>query len=158
MDIEISETAEGVTNFLKALATMTESIHELPDGWSYVSYERFVLERGVWHEAAPLPDEIRRGELGNCFANALRLANSHRHLTYVEGYASSEFMPVQHAWCVDVDGTVIDPTWDDPQDRVYLGVEIDTDRAWEIVTKAKVFGIIGNDWMNGNMILRTGEI
>ncbi len=54
---------------------------------------------------------------------------------YVEGYAINVVdlpIPIEHAWLVDGDGTVIDPTWPNAGDHVYYGVAFKL----EVVEKA----------------------
>ena len=47
-----------------------------------------------------------------CFSNCLQLILRHpRKYTYVEGLAATDFLPVAHAWCIDAQGRVVDPTW-----------------------------------------------
>lgn len=46
-----------------------------------------------------------------CFENSLRMAIRDPRLTYYEGFAFSGLIPVHHAWCVDLDGRVVDFTW-----------------------------------------------
>lgn len=50
---------------------------------------------------------------GFCYANAYRFARrSNGTLQYAEGYALAEIGTAHfHAWCVDPDGRVVDPTW-----------------------------------------------
>mgnify|MGYP001012730423 FL=1 len=61
-----------------------------------------------------------------CFVNAARLAATRRdELQYVEGWAWGK-VPLHHAWCVDRDGNVVDPTWEpDPLLDAYFGVPFD---------------------------------
>jgi hypothetical protein len=89
----------------------------------------YVLEHGEPFAAAPLPRPYpyRRFRAPRaCFRNAGRLAMEHEELTYVEGYACdpSHGATIKHAWCVDPDKRVVDPTWRDASDRgvVYLAV------------------------------------
>lgn len=64
------------------------------------------------------------GPMKECFANAAMLA--HRHgLPYVEGHCLSRIgIPILHAFCLDEEGRVVDPTWRDPADCLYHGVKL----------------------------------
>jgi hypothetical protein len=42
--------------------------------------------------------------------NASHLALADTSLTYVEGTIAIHGVPIQHAWCADSDGVVVDPT------------------------------------------------
>jgi len=89
------------------------------------SVEHFVLRHGkAFVEIAPprsLP--VWAQEPHGCFANCLRLADFSQSLTYVEGFAvvAGCRIEVDHAWCVDDLGRVVDPTWKQPGDG-YFGV------------------------------------
>jgi hypothetical protein len=62
-------------------------------------------------------------EQGQCTVNAAEAADDNG-LRYAEGYAQTPDQPgewIAHAWCVDDDGFVIDPTWTDTDERfVYI--------------------------------------
>lgn len=61
-----------------------------------------------------LPPKAKPGKDGYCYGNARALALDRRMgLHYVEGYAmhNAHTAPVNHAWCVNAHGQVIDPTW-----------------------------------------------
>ena len=45
-----------------------------------------------------------------CFDNAYRLARTSKNLRYCEGYALG-VIPLKHAWVVNEQNEVIDPTW-----------------------------------------------
>ena len=90
-----------------------------------------------------------------CFKNAFNLLTVRDDLTYVEGYAFW-FLPVLHAWCVDAAGNVVDPTWDDPQDRRYFGVPFDRDFVFATAKERERYGVIENPEMNFPLITRTG--
>lgn len=46
-----------------------------------------------------------------CFFNCWYMSLVFDDLTYYEGFAFQGLLPVHHAWCVDPDGLVVDPTW-----------------------------------------------
>jgi hypothetical protein len=46
-----------------------------------------------------------------CFYNAWIMSLARDDLTYYEGFAYSGLITVHHAWCIDSDGLVVDPTW-----------------------------------------------
>ncbi len=72
---------------------------------------------------APKPKNIRWGNPKACFDNAFELMND--DLIYCEGYAIPNIGNVvhemDHAWCVDAEGNVIDNTWRTPG-LAYFGI------------------------------------
>ena len=86
-----------------------------------------LLSIGTYCVAQALPGRYMRRPPQACYANAAALVRRARGLTYVEGMAKSATtgMVVDHAWCIDAERRVIDPTWDQPEDAAYLGVPID---------------------------------
>ena len=93
---------------------------------AYPTIESFVLEHGrMWIYDGTMRG-YERGQPQQCFANAGMLVMSQPgdELTYVEGYAMRDDLPlpIYHAWAVDGQGRVIDTTWCDRQKRSYLGV------------------------------------
>lgn len=111
---------------------LDQVLRHLADGLDHLQKEpvmsvfRYVLEYGSVWTPAPLPSEIPRMEAQNCFANCIALATVEDDLRYVEGYGISPEVgfPVYHAWLVDGDDRVIDPTWDRPERRSYRGVVV----------------------------------
>jgi hypothetical protein len=91
------------------------------------------------------------GEHKMCFSNAANAIlcragstfNPPVKLKYVEGYAKSKAVPVRmsfhHAWLVDDDGAVIDPTWEDGFD--YIGIIFPHWLLAEILLTTKHFSI-----------------
>lgn len=130
-----------------------------------VCIEEFVLKHGKSYRRRVLPSGIRRGGITQPFANALSLARENPEIyTYVEGYAAGS-MPTLHAWCVDKDGFVIDPTWacdlkkgsDIPgrsvlvqgqmvrtEGKAYFGIPFELDYVISTFEKRKAPGILDN--------------
>lgn len=90
---------------------------------AYATAEDFVLDRGTWFVSGELSNSqtcivlaaaARAGPTtpNHCFANASRLVLADRsgELSYVEGFAMGQVMPVHHAWCA-IGGKVVDLTW-----------------------------------------------
>ena len=73
-------------------------------------------------------DRFERGKPDCCHHNARRLAEAYPGLRYVEGFAGDYFSEgwYVHAWCVNYEGAVIDPTWRDRAD-FYFGVVLDVE-------------------------------
>lgn len=143
-----------IEQWLRARRTL--QANPAPAGFRFADTHHLVLELGRAWTPNPLPDWVTRGPEGMCFRNAVDLARS-EGFTYVEGIGGPWL--VDHAWCVDGDGLVVDPTWDLPETRVYWGVAFDdleeVDRA---MGETGLFGLLANDWRRGHPLLRTGEL
>ena len=84
------------------------------------------------------------GEPHQCFQNALDLAAAHPELTYCEGRAFGSIpVPVEHAWCVTQDGSVIDTTWPDGPAE-YFGAAFTTDFMLVWVLRTQHYGVLAN--------------
>lgn len=113
----------------------------------------WIVQNGRSYVPAICPDDIQRGPCGLCFDTSI--LNAYRTgYRYVEGMA---FMRTQgffalHAWVTD--GThAYDPTWraykdkvEVPMPTVYIGVELDTARVVEFMSKTDYSGVIANAW------------
>jgi len=87
-----------------------------------------VADRGQDFTPISRPAHIAQGEAKNCFQNATDLSlDSKDNLRYVEGVACSENIPfpIHHAWVIDENDNVIDPTWNKPESCLYRGVVIE---------------------------------
>ncbi len=122
----------------------------------------FVRMYGTFFTPTPLPKGIRPGGIGVCFANSYRLLKRHGKrlgLAYAEGYAISENVemnPTLHAWCVDRDGTVYDPTW--KNGRAYFGIAFKRDYVFDTIKQRETngdlyFGLL-DDWANRYPLIR----
>lgn len=82
---------------------------------------RFLVDNGRAYDR--IADELpKRGTPNVCYYNAISLALD-AGLTYVEGMAifPGGQLLVEHAWCVDAEDQVHDPTWEQPG-LAYFGV------------------------------------
>ncbi|MEG4007674.1 hypothetical protein QUA41_17440 [Microcoleus sp. Pol11C1] len=112
--------------YLQDLAAVMKNVPGRTD-WKYRSFEELALECGRVMEPKPLPKTIKPGQPRLCYANCQQLALKNRNLTYVEGYAMAQgvSIPLHHAWLLDANGYVIDPTWETPG-CCYLGIPLAT--------------------------------
>lgn len=100
----------------------------------------------------------KRKTAKECFANSYRLATIDSSLTYVEGYVHIGIMPIEHAWVIDHEGFVIDPTLPapDPTKRInptgYFGIPFKEDYVQKVALRSGVYGILG---MNRELV--TGQ-
>lgn len=124
---------------------------------------RYLSEHGKEWDAAPLPDGVKPGKLGECYKNATMLLMDRDDVDYVEGvaYRSSigkEF-GFMHAWVVDRGGKVIDNTWPgDTSKNVYFGVKYPRDKYLAHIIKTKVYGVLGNVSKNAQKIIEKGGL
>jgi hypothetical protein len=150
---------QGLKEYLEQLRDVVESANggRLKEkGWVHASLYDLVLEEGRFYQAKPRPAWCPQMEVKMCCSNALAAALLY-DLDYCEGYAYKEgLIPVEHAWCVDLDGKVVDPTWDDEGRGVaYFGIAVDPKIVDEI-TRAKGETGLFADWANGFPFLRVG--
>lgn len=102
--------------------------------------------------AAVRPDWLKFKRSRECYGNSLQYLASqpqtNKPLRYAEGYAVPRggwCPPVQHAWLVDADSEVLDPTWKDSSNHVYFGLVFHTLFAFEMLEKACMIpGILSN--------------
>lgn len=101
------------------------------------------------------PKGYRMGPMGQCYANAGRLASSMDDLFYCEGYALKDGipMPLAHGWCCDKDGRVFDPTWRLVSE--YFGVAFKREYFRTRMFETKTWGILFEDWQHDWQTLRT---
>jgi hypothetical protein len=115
-----------------------------------------LLERGsrIFHPA-PLPGDITRGPVGQCFDWCMVEAmNNHRYF-YVEGIARIHDGDwILHAWLTDKNGLeAFDPTWGTldnitgtfgPAPARYIGVVMPTESVTAFVRRTGYQGILAN--------------
>ncbi|GAA2672702.1 hypothetical protein GCM10010400_38450 [Streptomyces aculeolatus] len=102
-------------------------------GWAHPTQFHLLLTHGRLFTYERRPAEVRKLPDRECYDNAARTARAHRDrgLIYAEGFATTHGFPLPHAWCVDPDGGVVDPTWDQPDPTTaYLGVALADAQLW----------------------------
>lgn len=149
--------APDVVTYLKMVSHLVGgSAPAVRDDWAYKSIDGAILAMGQPWAPAPLPAHVELGEMSECFENAFHLAvENPTEFTYVEGYASN-IIPVNHAWCVDAGGRVVDPTWDDAAECQYYGVRIPYNELMGCILRTGYYGVFVNDWRCDQFILRKG--
>lgn len=128
----------------------------------YGSYEDLVVAHGTLYTdvATRLPKGMRWGGQQKCFRNAYERAAHHGYL-YVEGFAASIgcCFAAHHAWLVDGNGTVIDPT---PNWRgvgaAYMGIAFNLEYVREVIVARGIYGVLDNYQQNHPLLKRSGEI
>lgn len=119
--------------------------------------EATVMRHGrTWTPPAPdspLPEGVELGAAKQCYRNAALVALSNPEYTYVEGYAAS-IIPIHHAWVVDRDGQVVDPTWHEDNGlspaKEYVGVPFSREFLGRRLVQTGVFGLF--DWQHPDIL------
>lgn len=111
--------------------------------WQYKSIEALVLAHGRFVDLSLTTLlSYRRGQPRECFKNAYRLADS-LTIAYVEGFALTAGLPfpVAHAWCVDDDGALLEPTWPSPG-VAYLGIPFSLPFTSKTIAQRNRYGVL----------------
>lgn len=96
--------------------------------------DAFVNERG--QSFSVKSSQSLSGSRGRCFAVCTEHAMENENLSYVEGHATSPDGETHtHAWLVDDEGQLIDPTWGQDAGSNYFGVILDSGELYAIVAE-----------------------
>lgn len=105
--------------------------------------ERLILEFGKDYIPKKRPKGIKKQQNRECFRNATNLVLDNSDLEYVEGYAIHDgLIPLQHAWTVNKQDEVVDPTWSNPELSEYRGVVISRDILIAEMLRTHFYGVL----------------
>ena len=125
---------------------LVQMLQQQIDSWATLRHpavmERFILRNGTAYSGSPLPLDHAKREAKECFKNSTHAAFYYDY-TYCEGIAIRKSLPfpIHHAWCLR-DGEVVDFTWDEPEDCLYLGVSINRQDLTEELMLNGVYGVL----------------
>lgn len=129
----------------------------------YRCLEDFLLRNGRYFTAGPKPPEVPWGMLKQCYRNATSLAVDDPRYTYVEGYAFSGIVAVQHAWVVTGEGVVVDNTWKPSsfalplEQWVYFGIPFRERYLRETVLRNERYGVLSGSMHINHQLLQDPE-
>lgn len=150
-----------LTDYLKAYVGFIKTTPQA-NKFKYCCIEDLVLQHGKDYIPQKLPRGYRRGEMKQCFMNSFQMMLDHSKLIYVEGYAWDIRLPIacHHAWCVDEDGKVYEPTWsrDVAEGTIYLGIPFKQKYVIATCLRNEMYGIIDNYKMHFPLLSGTEKI
>lgn len=139
----MTEEHEFVFDYLRTHASYIEGMGGRRDGWVLNSLHHAIMRYGrVFGSPVKLDRVFDDRKKGQCYMNALHAALRYRDLTYVEGMAFDGLIPIQHAWLVRRDGSVLDPTWGYRPNAVYVGIPFRTTWALDRVVALDHYGLL----------------
>jgi hypothetical protein len=150
-------------NFERLLEIITEQA-DLIDKLSrthnllYKSTYRLVLDYGKPFNNRLIPSPFR-GKIKQCYQNCFDPLWRRKDWYYCEGYAIDDDLnlAIAHAWLINDNGQVIDPTWkDNASGATYFGVVFQHEYVFEIAKITKCYGILENDYLNSHKLMIEG--
>lgn len=141
----MTTTIESVRDYLEFEVKFLKS-KSIRNRTKYFSISDFVVQNGARMEYAPLPNEITRGPMKECYRNATAQCTHRERWIYCEGYACG-IIPVMHAWCYDTQtGKVVDTTWRD-NCHEYFGIVFKRTYVWRMMRLTGTYGVI-DQWQH----------
>lgn len=153
----MSDNLEFLLTFLNQQAELNGRINETSTK-PFINIQRLVLENGLPFLQRIKPSPFR-GEPKSCYQNCFQALWNYPELSYCEGFAISDEVPIPiaHAWLIDDNSQVIDPTRnEDFTDGTYFGVVFTQNFVREVALKTKYYGILNNDYVYRYQILQEG--
>ena len=95
------------------------------------------------------------GEVGMCYKQAQDFTYEYENLTYFEGYAVTENLPIPifHAWCSDIkEKHVVDPTWYGQKEHLLpsgcIGIAFSNKFLAKYSLLSGTYGVLDTLWMH----------
>lgn len=141
---EVLHTLEVMSHKLQGDEDLTDFLQKQvkADG-DNPSVAKLLLDNGKYYEADKNTFSGPRGEPKMCYMNAGRAVIDNPDNTYVEGYVEVEGVPIAHAWYLDKDGNLVDPTIRGTNAKNYFGIPFTSNYLMLSVMKNKYWGLLG---------------
>ena len=125
-------------NSKRVLTEFVDKVSEMQENSIYGVVKRY----GKFYTPQKLPKQYKQGKPKLCYMNAYHMSQRYG-LQYVEGLATPDFadIPIEHAWCVDENGNVVDNTWPIPG-TAYYGVPFEDTFVAEVLSETGMYGVI----------------
>ena len=153
----MNDNLEYLLEFLNQQAVLIDSIYK-KSTTPRKSSQRLILENGLPFLTMSKPSPFK-GEPKSCYQNCTSALLKYPELSYCEGFAISKEVSftIAHAWLIDNNSQVIDPTWnEDYTESTYFGVVFTNDFVRKIALKTKHYGILENYYVDKYQILQQG--
>lgn len=154
--------AQGQVQMNHNLTYLLDELHRRADSaasfalnpkYKYKSIEKLILQFGQAHVIKAKNSRFK-GSPKICYKNCYEVMKKHPDLTYCEGYAFDNAVPFvfNHAWLINAQGEVIDPTWRDADSKnaAYFGVAFKRDYVINFVKTYQEYGILEGDYQQGH--------
>jgi len=128
------------------LSTYLSQMAELYGNQKHGSFPSQVLKHGrIWTIAEKQPSRMTPKQ---CFENAYLFSNE-SHI-YCEGWAvpSNIPLPIWHAWCLNLEGEVLELTWEAPG-LAYIGIPAQQEWLIDQICEYREYGIGGEVCADG---------
>ncbi|MBD2132587.1 hypothetical protein H6F47_09145 [Sphaerospermopsis sp. FACHB-1094] len=153
----MNNNLERLITILQQRAELYNKLNKNSD-FLYKSVDCLVLAYGQ-----PFTKQIKspfQGEPKSCCQNCYQALYDFPELSYCEGFAMNNNLgiPIIHAWLVNKNLEVIDPTWigDRFQNCTYFGVVLTDDFVLEMTGKTERYGILESDYVMDYQLQRQG--
>jgi len=123
----------------------------------YKSNEALVLDYGIIFNKQIKPSSIK-GKPSLYYQNCYEIMCDNPDLHYCEGFAVHEKLPLPltHAWLINNESEVIDPTWLDRGETAYLGVVFNKSFITKRLIQTQSFAVIESDYKQDYKMLKNG--
>ncbi|MDF5714118.1 MAG: hypothetical protein PUP93_09540 [Rhizonema sp. NSF051] len=157
----MTRVLKNIQTLKKMLVLETDIIRQVVNknkSCLYAGYPGLISEFGQ-----PFLDKTKSPFMGTpreCYKNCFEALFCFKDFIYCEGYACSDKTAVltPHAWLLNRDFQVIEPTWDKKltQNIAYFGIGFSRSYVFESVNQNQEYGILENYYRNDFKLLRDG--